>query len=254
MTARPLALVTGGQQGIGLGIAQALAQQGFRLAIASRSAPDHAAVQEALHTLGPKARYYQHDLSDLAAIPALLDQIKARQGPVTALIQNAGVAARTRGDMLDLTPENLNWIMGINLTGAFFLAQQVAKRMLAAESSHYRSITFITSVSAQMASPERADYCISKAAAAMAAQTLALRLAPHNIGVFELRPGIIETGMTAGVKDKYTARIEAGLVPAGRWGQPSDIGQAVVPLVTGQLAFATGAVIPVDGGLSIERL
>ncbi len=254
MTAHPLALVTGGQQGIGLGIAQALAKQGFRLAIASRSAPDDATVQVALQTLGPDARYYQHDLSNVAAIPALLDAIEAHQGPLDALIQNAGVAAKVRGDMLDIIPENFDWILGINLRGAFFLAQQVAQRILASQSPHYRSITFVTSVSAQMASPERADYCISKAAAAMAAQTLALRLAPHGIGVFELRPGIIETGMTAGVKDKYTARIEGGLVPAGRWGQPSDIGQAVVPLVTGQMAFATGAVIPVDGGLSIERL
>jgi NAD(P)-dependent dehydrogenase (short-subunit alcohol dehydrogenase family) len=251
---KPLALITGGQQGIGLGIAQALVQQGFRLAIASRSTPEDTTVREALQTLGPDARYYQHDLSNVVAIPELLDQIEAQQGPLDALIQNAGVAAKVRGDMLDITPENFDWIMGINLRGAFFLAQQVAQRMLATQSPHYRSITFVTSVSAQMASPERADYCISKAAAAMAAQTLALRLAPHNIGVFELRPGIIETGMTAGVKDKYDARIAGGLVPAGRWGQPSDVGQAVIPLVTGQLAFATGAVIPVDGGLSIERL
>jgi NAD(P)-dependent dehydrogenase (short-subunit alcohol dehydrogenase family) len=248
----PLALITGGQQGIGLGIAQALSQHGFRLAIASLPPPEDAA--EALQTLGPDTRYYQHDLADLAAIPALLDRIEAAQGPVTALILNAGVAAKVRGDMLDLTPENLDWILDINLKGGFFLAQQVAKRMLATPGEHYRSITFITSVSARMASPERADYCISKAAASMAAQTLALRLAPHGIGVFELRPGIIATGMTEAVRGKYDARIEGGLVPAGRWGQPSDIGQAAIPLVTGQLAFATGAVIPVDGGLSIERL
>lgn len=251
MTA-PLALVTGGQQGIGLGIAQALRAQGFRLAIASLPSPDQAA--EAMQTLGPEARYYRHDLADLAAIPALLDRIAAEQGPVDALIQNAGVAARIRGDMLEITPENFDWIMGINLKGGFFLAQQVAKRMLASTSPHYRSLTFVTSVSARMASPERADYCISKAAASMAAQSLALRLAPHNIGVFELRPGIIATGMTEAVRDKYDARIAGGLVPAGRWGQPSDIGQALIPLVTGRLAFATGAVIPVDGGLSIERL
>lgn len=247
---KPLALITGGQQGIGLGIAEALAKQGFRLAIASL--PPEAGKD--LRTLGPDTRYYQHDLADLDAIPTLLDRIEAAQGPVNALILNAGVAARVRSDMLDLTQENLDWILDINLKGSFFLAQQVAKRMLATTSPHYRSITFITSVSARLASPERADYCISKAAAAMAAQALALRLAPHGIGVFELRPGIIETAMTATVKDKYDARIADGLVPAGRWGQPADIGQAVLPLVTGQLAFATGAVIPVDGGLSIERL
>jgi NAD(P)-dependent dehydrogenase (short-subunit alcohol dehydrogenase family) len=248
----PLALVTGGQQGIGLGIAEALAAHGFRLAIAAL--PPEAEAAAAMQTLGPDARYYRHDLADLNAIPALLDRIEAAQGPVTALIQNAGVAARTRGDMLDLTPENLDWILDINLKGGFFLVQQVARRMLATASPQYRSITFVTSVSARMASPERADYCISKAAAAMAAQALALRLAPHGIGVFDLRPGIIATGMTEAVRDTYDARIQAGLVPAGRWGQPADIGRAVIPIVTGQLAFATGAVIPLDGGLSIERL
>lgn len=248
----PLALITGGQQGIGLGIAQALVTQGFRLAIASL--PPEAEATEVLQTLSPDTLYFQHDLADLTAIPALLDRIETAQGPITSLILNAGVAAKVRGDLLDLTPENLDWILDINLKGSFFLAQAVAKRMLATPSDHYRSISFITSVSARLASPERADYCISKAAAAMAAQTLALRLAPHNIGVFELRPGIIETGMTAAVKDKYDVRIADGVVPAGRWGQPSDIGQAVIPIVTGQFAFATGAVIPVDGGLSIERL
>ena len=251
MTA-PLALVTGGQQGIGLGIAQALAANGFRVAIASLPPAEEAT--DVLQTLGADVHYYQHDLADLAAVPALLKQIEATQGPVDALIQNAGVAAKVRGDMLDLTPENLDWILRINLSGGFFLAQEVARRMLAAPSPHYRSITFITSVSAGMASPDRADYCISKAAASMAAQALALRLAPHGIGVFELRPGIIETAMTGPVKEKYDTRIAEGLVPMGRWGQPGDIGQAVIPLVTGQLAFATGAVIPVDGGLSIERL
>lgn len=248
----PLALVTGGQQGIGLGIARALAAQGFRLAIVSLPAAEEAA--DAMATLGPGARYYRHDLADLAALPALLDRIAAAQGTPDALVNNAGVAAKARGDMLDLAPENLDWILDINLKGGLFLAQEVARRMLATPGPHYRSITFVTSVSAGLASPERADYCISKAAAAMAAQCLALRLAPHGIGVFDLRPGIIETGMTAAVKEKYDARIAGGLVPAGRWGQPADIGAAILPLVTGQLAFSTGAVIPVDGGLSIERL
>ncbi len=249
MTA-PLALITGGQQGIGLGIARSLAAAGWDLALAAEQPPEAEAVVAALAELGPRARYIRHDLADLASIPALLQDT----GPITALIQNAGVPARLRGDMLEITPDNFDWAMGINLRGAFFLAQAVAKAMLASAADHYRSITFITSVSATMASPERAEYCISKAAASMAAKTLALRLAPHGIGVFELRPGIIATGMTAAVQEKYTARIEAGLVPAGRWGQPEDIGRVILPLVTGQLAFSTGAVIPVDGGLSIERL
>nr|WP_272213356.1 SDR family oxidoreductase [Marinicella sp. W31]MDC2879307.1 SDR family oxidoreductase [Marinicella sp. W31] len=117
-----------------------------------------------------------------------------------------------------------------------------------------RSIIFITSVSATMVSVERAEYCISKAGAAMMAQLFATRLAADNIGVFDIRPGIIETGMTAGVKDKYTARIEDGLVPAARWGTPEDIGKAVLPLAEGRFTFATGTVIAADGGLSIARL
>jgi len=253
MTA-PLALITGGQQGIGLGIARALVAAGWRVAVASLPDATDDGVMAAMADLGPGARYFRHDLAAVDAIPALLTAIEAAMGPVDALVQNAGVAARVRGDMLDITPANFDWIMGVNLRGAFFLAQAVARRMLDTPGGHYRSISLITSVSAQMASPERADYCISKAAASMAGQALALRLAPHGIGVFELRPGIIETGMTAALLDTYTARIEGGLVPAGRWGQPDDIGRVVVPLVSGAFAFATGAVIPVDGGLSIERL
>ena len=156
--------------------------------------------------------------------------------------------------MLDILPTNYDFVMDVNLRGAFFLAQDVARRMLAQPGDPYRSITFVTSVSARMVSIERAEYCVSKAGAAMMAELFAVRLAPHGIGCFELRPGIIETGMTAGVKDKYTARIEGGLVPAARWGQPSDIGQVIVPIATGRMAFATGAVIAVDGGLSIHRL
>lgn len=250
----PLAVVTGGQQGIGLGIARALAAQGFRLAIVSLPELGHPTVQAALEELGPETRYYRHDLSEIGALPALVGRIEAEQGPITALVQNAGVAAKVRGDMIEITPENFDFVMDINLRGAFFLAQAVAKRMLSQAADHYRSIMFVTSVSANMASVERADYCISKAGAAMAAQALALRLAPHGIGVFELRPGIIATEMTAGVADKYTARIEGGLVPAARWGQPADIGSVAASIARGDLAFATGAVIPVDGGLSIARL
>ena len=145
-------------------------------------------------------------------------------------------------------------MLGVNLRGGFFLAQEVARRMLALPPLPYRSLVFVTSMSAAMVSIERAEFCISKAGAAMMAGLFAARLAPHGIGVFEVRPGIIETAMTAAVKEKFTPRIEAGLVPAGRWGQPADVGAAVLPLVRGEMAFATGAVIPVDGGLSIARL
>jgi NAD(P)-dependent dehydrogenase (short-subunit alcohol dehydrogenase family) len=249
-----IALITGGQQGIGLGIAKALVSAGFSVAIASRSAQKSAAVEAALGELGTSARYFQHDLQNIAHVPALLNAVEAEIGPITTLVSNAGVPAKVRGDMLDILPANYDFVMDVNLRGAFFLAQDVARRMLAKDSNHYRSITFVTSVSAAMISIERAEYCVSKAGAAMMAELFAVRLAPHGIGCFELRPGIIETEMTAGVKDKYTARIEGGLVPAARWGQPSDIGQVIVPIALGNMAFANGAVIPVDGGLSIHRL
>jgi NAD(P)-dependent dehydrogenase (short-subunit alcohol dehydrogenase family) len=251
---KPVALVTGGQQGIGRGIAEALARAGFAVAIAAEIAANAPAVVEALAQLGPDCRYFRHDLAGIGGACALIDQVEAELGPIVALVSNAGVPARVRGDMLDLLPENFDFVLAVNLRGTFFLAQEVARRMIGQPAEPYRSIIFVTSVSAAMVSIERAEYCISKAGAAMMAGLFAVRLAPLGIGVFELRPGIIATGMTGGLKDKYTARIEGGLVPAARWGRPADIGDVVVPLAEGRFAFATGAVIPVDGGLSIARL
>lgn len=251
---KPVALVTGGQQGIGLGIASALAGAGWAVALAAELPEEAPAVAGALAALGPEARYFRHDLREIAAVPALLDAVEGKMGPVVALVSNAGVPAKLRGDMLGLAPDSFDFVLGVNLRGGFFLAQEVARRMLDLPPEPYRSIVFVTSVSAAMVSVERAEYCISKAGAAMMAALFAVRLAPEGIGVFELRPGIIETAMTAGVKDSYTPRIEGGLVPAGRWGRPADVGAAVLPLLRGEMAFATGAVIPVDGGLSIARL
>lgn len=243
------ALITGGQQGIGLGIAQALHGAGWQVVLAAEQPPEAHAVQAALATM-PGASYHRHDLSDLAGIPALLDAV----GPVTTLISNAGVPAMRRGDLLEMSADSFDRCIDVNLRGAFFLAQEVARRMLQLPPDPYRSISFITSVSATMVSPDRAEYCISKAGAAMMAQAFAARLAPENIGVYDIRPGIIETPMTAPVADRYDQRIAEGLVPARRWGRPVDIAQTILPLARGDFAFATGAVIPVDGGLSIHRL
>lgn len=251
---RAVALVTGGQQGIGLGIAEALVGAGFRVALVAELAEDAPPIVTALARLGPDARYYRHDVQQIGEVEALLGRVEADLGVVMTFVSNAGVPARARADMLELTPDAFDFVLGVNLRGAFFLAQQVARRWLAAPAEGYRSMIFVTSVSAAMASIERAEYCVSKAGASMMAALFALRLAPHGIGVFELRPGIIATGMTAAVRESYTARIEDGLVPARRWGEPADIGSIVVPLATGRMAFATGAVIPVDGGLSIARL
>jgi NAD(P)-dependent dehydrogenase (short-subunit alcohol dehydrogenase family) len=249
-----IALITGGQQGIGFGIAEALAGAGFAVALASEVAPDAPAVRSALERLGANARYIRHDVQDIERAPDLIDRVEAELGPITTFASNAGVTVKVRGDMLELEADSFDRCMGVNLRGAFFLAQTVARRMAAQTSEDYRSMIFTTSVNAEMASIDRAEYAISKAGASMMARLFALRLAPLGIGVFELRPGVIETAMTAAVKDKYTARIEDGLVPAGRWGYPSDIGSVVVPLAEGKFAFATGAAIPIDGGLSIARI
>jgi NAD(P)-dependent dehydrogenase (short-subunit alcohol dehydrogenase family) len=247
---KPVALITGGQRGIGLGIAEALVGAGFAVALAAEVAEDAPEVTEALGRLGEGARYFRHDLLDATGAGALLDRV----GPVEVLVSNAGVPAKVRGDMLALAPDSFDFVIGVNLRGAFFLAQEVARRMAAETSEHYRAMVFVTSANAAMASIERAEYCISKAGAAMVAQLFAVRLAPLGIGVFVIRPGIIETGMTALVRDAHDARIAGGMVPAGRWGYPADVGAAVLPLVRGEMAFATGAVIPVDGGLAIPRL
>lgn len=245
----PHALITGGQQGIGRAIAQALHRAGWRVTLAAEVPGDSAPVQDALAAM-PGARYLRHDLTDTATIPALLDAA----GPITTLVSNAGVPAMVRGDLLDMGADSFDRCMAVNLRGGFFLAQAVARQMLTLPASPYRSITFVTSVSAEMVSADRAEYCISKAGAAMMAQAFAVRLAPEGIGVFDIRPGIIATPMTAPVADRYDRRIEGGLVPAARWGAPHDVASAILPLARGDLAFATGAVIPVDGGLSIHRL
>lgn len=252
-----VALITGGSKGIGLGIAQALIAEGYKVAIVARQDESAPAIQEVLRTLRQQgeAIYRSFDVGNAAKDSgALLDAVELELGPLTTLVNNAGMGSPARGDMLDVVSENMDRVMKVNLYGAFFLAQAAARRMLATHLEAYKSLHFVSSVSADMVSIERAEYCLSKSAAGMMAQLFAVRLAPEGIGVFELRPGIIATDMTAGVKDKYDARIEGGLVPAGRWGLPADIGSTVVPLARGDFAFATGSVIPIDGGLSIHRL
>jgi NAD(P)-dependent dehydrogenase (short-subunit alcohol dehydrogenase family) len=171
------------------------------------------------------------------------------------LVNNAGMGAVVRGDLLDLTPENYDTVMGVNLRGTLFFTTACVREMLRlGDQGAARCVVTISSVSAEMASPERTDYCISKAGLAMAMKNLAVRLAPEGVAVFEVRPGVIRTPMTAAVGPKYDARIADGLVPAMRWGEPEDVAAAVAALASGRLGFATGSVIAVDGGLSIPRL
>ena len=251
---KPLALITGGHTGIGFGIAQELVKANFAIALISETPVKDQSVQFALNKIGSFARYYQHDLRDISNIPNLLDQIEANQGSIHSLISNAGVSALVRDDMLQMNEASYDFVMDINLKGTFFLAQETARRIVSQKVKFYRSMIFITSVSATMVSKDRAEYCISKAGASMMVKLFCARLSHEGIGVFDLRPGIIETPMTSGVKDQYNKKINEGLVPVGRWGQPSDIGSVVLPLVQGKMAYATGAVIPIDGGLSLNRL
>ncbi|MBB4186728.1 3-ketoacyl-ACP reductase [Sinorhizobium terangae] len=253
--ARPVAVVTGGRRGIGRGIARALAAGGFDIAITGIGDADGVApVLAALRTLGARAIFLQADLADLATHQATVDSVMEAFGSIDCLVNNAGIASVVRGDFLDLEPENFDTIVGINLRGTVFFTQAVLKAMLATQPIAPRSIINITSVSAAMTSPERLDYCMSKAGLAAFSQGLALRLAETGISVFEVRPGIIRSDMTASVSGKYDALIADGLVPMRRWGEPDDIGKIVAGLAGGQFGFATGSVIQADGGLSISRL
>src|SRR5262249_34015959 len=173
------------------------------------------------------------------------------------LVNNAGRAPRVRADILDATEATFDEVLRTNLYGPYFLTQQIARAMVeqrAADRDRAMAIVFVTSVSAVMASANRGEYCVSKAGLAMAVQLFAVRLAEHAIPVYEVRPGIIATDMTAPVKDAYDQRIADGLVPARRWGTPDDVGRVVALLVKGDISYATGSVITVDGGLSIPRL
>ncbi|MEW6634812.1 MAG: 3-ketoacyl-ACP reductase [Pseudomonadota bacterium] len=251
---RPAAIVTGGARGIGLACAEALADAGFDILVADLAENPSDGLAEKITECGSKFAYAQCDISDLATHPKLVDTVTRAFGRIDCLVNNAGVGAVVRGDLLELKPENFDRALGINLRGTVFLSQAVAKAMLASPAGAARSIITITSVSAAMASPERPDYCISKAGLSMWVKNLALRLAAEGIGVFEVRPGIIRTDMTAGVTAKYDALIDGGLVPAKRWGEAGDIGAVVAALASGKFGFSTGSVIDVDGALSVPRL
>jgi NAD(P)-dependent dehydrogenase (short-subunit alcohol dehydrogenase family) len=249
-----VALITGGTRGIGLGIARALARDGWSLALSGLRRRDEVAhVIEELAGIGPAVDYWPADIRKPADRAQLLQSAVARFGTIQALVNNAGQAPRVRADLLDATEESFTEVMQTNLQGPYFLTQAVA-RLLVEQKSSAGAIVFVTSVSADMASPNRGEYCVSKAGLSMAAKLFALKLAEHSIPVYEVRPGIIATDMTAGVRESYDRRIAEGLIPDARWGQPKDVGRAVAALLRGDIQYATGTIINVDGGLSIPRL
>jgi NAD(P)-dependent dehydrogenase (short-subunit alcohol dehydrogenase family) len=213
-------------------------------------------ISGALHELGG-AQYWQADLSSAADRARLVAGVSARFGVVNALVNNAGRAPAVRADLLDASEESFEQLIRTNLQGPYFLTQAIAREMAARKSStpsFQAAIVFITSVSADLASVNRGEYCVSKAGLSMAAKLFALRLAPAGIPVFEVRPGIIATDMTANVRDLYDKRIADGLVPERRWGRPDDVGRAVAALLRGDIPYATGTIVRVDGGLTIPAL
>lgn len=243
-------LVTGGARGIGAGIVLELARRGHNVAFCGRSADGRVAEAESLPV---KLRYYQCDISDPASREALLDSFAADFGELDMLVNNAGVAPEVRADVLEMSEESYDRVMGINLKGPFFLTQQAAKRMLSYSSGTFRCIVNVGSVSAEYASISRGEYCLSKAGVAMATKLWAVRLADAGIGVYEIRPGVIRTDMTRVVTAKYDKLIADGLTLQRRWGEPADVGKAVAAIADGALAYSTGQVINVDGGLCVER-
>ena len=256
--ARRAALVTGGTRGIGLGVARALAEDGWDLALGGvRPEAEVAATLDELRRRGAAVDYCQGDIGNQQDRTRIVEQVRTRFGAVHALVNNAGRAPRVRADLLDATEDSFEELIRTNLQGPYFLTQAIARDQVArrqADPSFTASIVFITSVSAEMASVNRGEYCVSKAGLAMAVRLFATRLAETGIGVFEVRPGIIATDMTSAVRDLYDRRIADGLVPERRWGQPEDVGRAVAALVRGDVPYATGTVVHVDGGLSVPRL
>jgi NAD(P)-dependent dehydrogenase (short-subunit alcohol dehydrogenase family) len=247
-TIRKVALVTGGSRGIGLGVARELAKSGFDVAITGR---------RDAREVGNEFAYFQSDVANLEDHAKLLDQLRARFARLDVLVNNAGVAPEVRADILDATPESFDRLIRINLRGPYFLSQSVARWMVEqrkADANFRGCIVNVSSVSATVASVNRGDYCISKAGVAMASQLWAARLAEFGIDVYEVRPGVVATDMTSGVKEKYDKLIDQGLTVVKRWGKPEDVGRAVAALARGDLPYATGQVLHIDGGLTLQRL
>ena len=240
------AMVTGGTRGIGLAIAEKLRDNGYSVLVTGRREEKD---------LSPEIRekfvYVRCDNGDAAQRKQLLQSLYGRFDHLDVLVNNAGMAPRVRADILEMTQESLDELLHVNLEGPLMLTQQVAKEMIAAGKG---MIINISSVSAYAASLNRGEYCISKAGVSMMTQLFALRLAEYGIPVYEIRPGIIRTDMTSGVKDKYDRLIGEGITPIRRWGEGEDIAKAVEMLVSGALPFSTGEVINVDGGFHLRML
>lgn len=256
-------LVTGSSRGIGRGIALKLAEKGFNVAINytqnSKAASETLDLcQKASNSAGYSGRFesFQGDISNAESRTKLLKDVLSYFGDLHGLVNNAGVAPKERRDILDMTEESFDRLIGTNLKGSFYLSQAVSKYWLSLPRAErdFCSLIFISSVSAEMVSMNRGEYCMAKAGLSMASKLFARRLADENIAVYELRPGIIQTDMTGAVKEKYDALIAEGFVPQKRWGTAEDLGKAAGSLLSGDFPYSTGSVIHLDGGLHISSL
>lgn len=255
---KKVALITGGTRGIGLGISRALAAEGFGLAVnGMRAASEVQEVLRDLGSMGSEVIYCQGNLASREERTGIWEKTLEHFGSVNLLVNNAGMAPRERRDLLEMERESYEEVMDVNLSGPFFLTQVAAKHMLEKKEADPRfsaCIINISSVSATLASVNRGEYCISKAGMSMMTQLFAVRLGQADIPVYEVRPGVTRTDMTAGVSEKYDRMIADGLTLQRRWGVPEDVGRAVASLARGDLAYSTGQVIMVDGGMTLGRL
>lgn len=261
-----VALVTGGSRGIGLGIVRRLLADGFAVSILA-TRPEPAELLDELRDFAGSAarvRYVQGTVDRLEDHAWYLDDAVEAWGRLDVLVNNAGVAPSVRADVLEATTESFDRVLGINLRGPYFLTQAFANRVIGLRGplealpeppqGPVATIVNVSSVSAVTVSVERGDYCISKAGVAMATQIFAVRLAPEGIVVYEVRPGVIATDMTAGVTGKYDGLFAGGLAPINRWGRPADVAGAVSILASGSTPYSTGEVFHVDGGMHIPTL
>ena len=260
---RPVAFITGASRGIGRGIAIELAKSGYDLAGNSRTLEPQDVergifeVKQRAEELGARFLPVQGDISRLADHERMLGVALEKFGRIDLLVNNAGVAPEQRLDILETTPESFDRVLTTNVRGPFFLTQRVARHMVARlkqEPEARPAVVFITSVSAYMSSPSRAEYCLSKASLSHAAAIFADRLSEFGINVYEVRPGVIKTDMTAAVQGKYDKLIGEGLIPQRRWGLPEDVGRTVAALAAGGFRYSTGLVVEVSGGMNIRRL
>jgi NAD(P)-dependent dehydrogenase (short-subunit alcohol dehydrogenase family) len=250
------AIITGASRGIGRAIALALAEEGFDIAAVALPDPDRMADLAAKVTaLGRRFEAFELDIGDIPHHAHGLERILAAYGSVECLVNDAGVSVKSRGDLLDVSLESFDRCLDVNARGTFFFTQAVARRMAAATppAGLHRSIVFVTSSNAVLASVERGEYCMSKAALSMAVKLFAIRMARHGVGVYEVQPGLIMTEMTAPSKAKYDALIADGMLLEPRWGEPADVARVVRSMAAGLLPYTVAQEVRVDGGMMLGR-